>query len=233
MQMAGGLFYTLMVYAHLLLFVLWLGADIGVFILSQFFRKPATYSFDQRLALVKLLVIVDLIPRIAWALMVPVSLTLSDMGIWWDVPDPLVRASWFVGGVWIWLMLDSHRYDMTPRATRNRRWEGWLRGILCVFFLALGLTSLATGEPIAPDWLAAKALMFGLIFAAAILIDVSFNPVGGLLGKLTTEGSGDEIEIPLLRAMNRTRIWVWCIYLLLLAAAWLGLAGPRGVSGLS
>ncbi len=231
--MADGFFYTLMVYAHLLLFVLWLGADVGVFMLGQHFRKRAVYTLDQRIALLKLLVIVDLTPRLAWALMVPVSLTLSDLGGWWAVPDPLVRASWFVGGVWVWLVLDSHNHDMTPRAARNRRWESWLRAILCVFYLALGLTSFVTGRPIAPDWLAAKALMFGLIFAAAIMIDVSFKPVGGLLGKLLTEGSSDETEIPLLHTMNRTRIWVWCVYLLLLATAWLGLAGPRGVSGLT
>lgn len=231
--MAGGFFYTLMVYSHLLLFVLWLGADVGVFMLGQHFRKRTVYTLDQRIALLKLLVIVDLTPRMAWALMVPVSLTLSDLGGWWEVPDPLVRASWFVGAVWVWLVLDSHNHDMTPRAARNRRWESWLRGVLCVFYLSLGLTSFVTGEPIAPDWLAAKALMFGLIFAAAIMIDVSFKPVGGLLGKLMTEGSSDETEIPLLRTMNRTRIWVWCVYLLLLTTAWLGLAGPRGVSGLT
>jgi hypothetical protein len=228
-----GLGYTLMVYIHLLLFVLWLGADVGVFLLGQHFRKRAVYTLDQRIALLKLLVIVDLTPRMAWALMVPVSLTLSDLGKWWDVPDPLVRASWFVGAVWVWLVLDSHKHDMTPRAVRNRRWEGWLRWILSAFYLALGTASLSTGQPIATPWLAAKALMFGLIFASAIMIDVSFKPVGGLLGKLMSEGSSDETELPLLRTMNRTRIWVWCVYLLLLATAWLGLAGPRGVSGLT
>ena len=224
--------YILLVYVHLLLFVLWLGTDVGVFMLGQHFRKRTVYTLDQRIALLKLLAIVDLTPRMAWALMVPVSLTLSDLGGWWEVPDPLVRASWFVGAVWVWLVLDSHNHDMTPRAARNRRWESWLRWILCAFYLALGFTSLVTGNPIRPDWLAAKALMFGLIFALAIIIDISFKPVGGLLAKLLTEGSSDDTEIPLLRAMNRARIWVWGVYILLLAAAWLGLAGPRGVTGL-
>lgn len=233
MQMTGTLTYTLLVYGHLLLFVLWLGADVGVFVLGQHFRKRTVYSLDQRIALLKLLVIVDLTPRVAWALMVPVSLTLSDIGGWWDVPDPLVRASWFVGAVWVWLVLDSHKHDMKPRAARNRRWEGWVRWILCFFYVAIGSASIAIGEPIAPPWLAAKALLFGLIFASAIMIDISFKPVGGLLGALLSEGSSDATEIPLLRTMNQTRIWVWCVYILLLLTAWLGLAGPRGVSGLS
>jgi hypothetical protein len=56
-----------MVYVHVLLFVAWLGGDIGVFVLGQHFRKRHDYSLDQRLALLKLLVIVDLAPRAAWA----------------------------------------------------------------------------------------------------------------------------------------------------------------------
>lgn len=68
--------------------------------------------------------------------------------------------------------------------------------------------------------------MFGLIFAAAIMIDVAFKPVGPLLGALIQQGSSDATELPLLKVMNRTRIWVWCVYLLLLATSWLGVTKP-------
>jgi hypothetical protein len=220
--------YVILVFVHLLLFVLWLGADVGVFLLGQHFRKRTVYSLDQRIALLKLLVIVDLTPRAAWALMVPISLTLSSLGGWWDVPPGLVRASWVIAAVWLWLVFDSHKHDMTERAARNRKWEGWIRILLCGFYIALGVGSLATGAPIGQTWLALKALLFGLIFASAIMIDVSFKPVGPMLGKLLTEGSSDATELPLLATMNRTRIWVWCVYVLLVVTAWLGLTGPRG-----
>jgi hypothetical protein len=218
--------YPTLVFLHVLLFVLWLGADVGVFLLGQHFRKRTVYSLDQRIALLKLLVIVDLTPRAAWALMVPMSLTLSYTGGWWDVWPAMVWIAWAIAAFWLWLVFDAHAHDMTPRAARNRKWEGWLRYLLCAGYLLLGAESLLTGHPIATGWLAWKALLFGLIFAAAIMIDVSFKPVGGLLGKLLAEGSSDETEIPLLRTMNRTRIWVWCVYLLLLATAWLGIVKP-------
>jgi hypothetical protein len=220
------LVYLTLVYAHLLLFVLWLGADVGVFMLGQHFRKRHEYSLDQRIALLKLLVIVDLTPRTAWALMVPMSLTLGFMGSWWDVPVAIVAASWAIAAIWLWLVFDAHHHDMTPRAARNRKWEGWLRYILCAGYLWLGLESVLTGHPIPHQWLAWKALLFGLIFAAAIMIDVAFKPVGAQLGRLLAEGSSDETEIPLLKTMNRTRIWVWCVYLLLVATSWLGVAKP-------
>jgi hypothetical protein len=217
MQLAD-LIYPTLVYVHLLLFVLWLGADVGVFLLGQHFRKRSLYTLDQRIALLKLLVIVDLTPRTAWALMVPLSLTVSYMGAWWDLPLAIVIVGWAIAAFWLWLVFDAHAHDMTPRAAQRRKWEGYLRYALAAAYLWLGLESL--------DWLAWKALLFGLIFVAAIMIDVSFKPVGGLLGTLLAEGSTDETELPLLRVMNRTRLWVWCVYLLLLVTAWLGVVKP-------
>jgi hypothetical protein len=222
----NDLAYSTLVYVHLLLFVLWLGADVGVFLLGQHFRKRTLYSLDQRIALLKLLVIVDLTPRTAWALMVPLSLTLSLIGGWWDVWPAMVIASWVIAALWLWLVFDAHKHDMTPRAARNRKWEGWIRYALCAGYLFLGIESVLTGHPIAQAWLAWKALLFGAIFAAAIMIDVSFKPVGPQLGKLLAEGSSDETELPLLATMNRTRIWVWAVYLLLIATSWLGVTKP-------
>ena len=218
--------YRSLVFVHLLLFVLWLGADVGVFLLGQHFRKRAIYTLDQRLALLKLLVIVDMTPRTAWALMVPISLSVARMGGWWDVPTALLLAAWAAGGIWLWLVWDAHNHDQTPRAARDRRIENWVKYALMAFYIGLGLVSLATGAPIAEPWLATKALLFGAIFAAAIMIDVAFRPVGPQLVRLIREGSSDATELPLLTTMNRTRIWVWCVYLLLLATAWLGVVKP-------
>jgi hypothetical protein len=218
--------YPTLVYAHLLLFVLWLGADVGVFLLGQHFRKRYVYTLDQRLALLKLLVIVDMTPRTAWALMVPVSLSVAKMGGWWDVPVALIAAAYVFAGIWLALVWDARNHDQTPRAARNRKIEFWLKLLPTGFYLWLGAVSVATGNPIALPWLAWKALLFGLIFAAAIMIDVAFKPVGPLLGRLLTEGSSDETELPLLRVMNTTRYWVWCVYALLVATSWLGVVKP-------
>jgi hypothetical protein len=92
--------------------------------------------------------------------------------------------------------------------------------------LWLGGQSLITGGPLIPDWLAWKALLFGLIFVSAIMIDVTFKPVGAQLTAVLEEGSSDATEIPLRRTMDRTRIWVWMVYLLLLVTAFLGNTKP-------
>lgn len=219
---AAALIYPSFVYFHLLLFVLWLGADVGVFLLGQHFRKRHLYSLHQRIALLKMLVLIDMTPRSAWALMVPVSLTVVKLGAWWDVPGTLLAAAWLLGGAWLGLVWDSHNHDQTPRATRNRRFEGWLRGAIGAFYFGLGALSLLTHAPLGPRWLAWKAFLFGCIFIAAIMIDVSFKPVGAQLGAVLSQGSSDETEIPLRKTMDRTRWWVWAIYVLLVITSFLG-----------
>lgn len=218
--------YRSLVFLHLLLFVLWLGGDVGVFVLGQHFRKRRSYSLDQRLALLKLLVAVDMGPRTAWALMVPLSLSVATAGGWLALPWGIVPAAWALGTAWLWLVWDSHTHDQTPRAARNRRIETWIKFAITAFYLWLGLVSLMTGAPVALPWLAWKATLFGAIFLAAIMIDVAFKPVGPQLGALIAQGSSDETEVPLRRTMDRTRIWVLLVYLLLLATAWLGVVKP-------
>lgn len=222
----SDLAYRSLVYVHLLLFVLWLGADVGVFVLGQHFRKRHVYSLDQRIALLKLLVAVDMGPRTAWALMVPLSLSVATMGGWMVLPAGVVWVAWGIGAAWLWLIWDSHAHDQTPRAARNRRIEGPLKLVVMTFYLWLGGASLAWGEPIATPWLAWKALLFGVIFAAAMMIDVRFRPVGAQLMRLLAEGSSDATEVPLRNTMDTTRIWVMMVYVLLMATAWLGVVKP-------
>lgn len=221
-----GIAYRSLVFVHLLLFVLWLGADVGVFVLGQHFRKRRAYTLDQRLALLKLLVAVDMTPRTAWALMVPISLTLAVAGRWALLPLWVPGLAWAVGTAWLWVVWDAYRHDQTPRAARNRRLETPVKLAIMVAYLALGAWSLLTGEPIVARFVAWKALLFGLIFAAAMAIDAHFSQVGTHLARLIGEGSSDATELPLLRAMNLTRVWVWAVYLLLLATAWLGVVKP-------
>ena len=214
-------YYQILVFLHLLLFVFWLGADVGVFILGQHFRKRQKWSLPQRLALLQLLVNVDIVPRSAWALMVPLTLTMVDAGGWWELPIWGIGLAWIIGGIW-----DAHIHDQTERAKRDNKIESVLKIGLTIFYLGLGIVSLVNGAPLAPLWLATKALMFGLIFAAAIMIDVAFKPVGPMLGTLISEGSSDATEIPLRRTMDRTRVWVWVVYALLLGTAFFGHIKP-------
>jgi hypothetical protein len=214
--------YPTLVWFHVLLLVFWLGGDLGVFLLGQHFRKRDRYSVAERLTLLKLLVITDMGPRTAWALMVPSSLILLKFGGWWpDMPKWLLTAGILIGLVWLGLVWYAHVHDQTPRAKRARAIENPLKFLIMGFYLTLGAISLVQGNPLV-GFVAWKALLFGLIFAAAIAIDIAFKPVGPQLMRLISEGSSDETEIPLRQTMDRTRIWVMLVYLLLFITSWLG-----------
>jgi len=214
--------YSLLVFFHILLFVFWLGGDLGVAILGAQFRKRDQYSLQERLTILKILVINDLGPRYAWALMVASTLSLVKAGGYWDVPIWGIAMAWVVSLFWCWLVYASHKAGQTDKGKQLRKIEMILKWVLAGFYLALGGISLVADAPLAENWLASKAVLFGLIFVAAIMIDVMFKPVGPLLMAVIEKGSSDETEEPLLKTMNKSRSWVRAVYLLLVIVGFIG-----------
>lgn len=223
-MVGGDLVYSIFVFIHILLFVAWLGGDIGVFILGQHFRKRE-YPLETRFTLLKLLVLNDMAPRTAWALMVPVSVTMVILGGWAALPVWLVGLSWLIGAVWIALVWGAYLNDQTPLAQRLRRIEFWLKIALTGGYAALAVAPMV-GWLSMPGWLTAKAGLFALVFGFAIMIDVAFKTATPHLQRLVAEGSSDEVEIPLRRAMDNTRIWVLILYALLVITAAIGTIKP-------
>jgi len=213
--------YSVLVFFHILLFVFWLGADLGVAVLGGQFRKRA-YSLAERVTILKILVMVDMVPRTAWALMIASTISLLAVGGYWELPAWAVVLAWAVSLGWVALVWRIHGLGQDPKAKPLKTVESVLKWVLAAFYLGLGIVSLTTDAPLEPNWLATKAVLFGLIFVAAIMIDVMFKPVGPMLVRLLEEGSSDATEIPLLATMNRSRFWVRVTYLLLVVVAFTG-----------
>lgn len=213
---------SVLAFFHIILFVFWLGGDLGVAILGHHFRKRESYTLQERLTILKLLVINDLGPRYAWALMIASTISLVKAGGYWDLPIWGVVIAWLISLIWCWLIHSAHKAGQTEQGKKLRKIELGLKWILAAFYLGLGLISLTQNAPLEPNWLATKAFLFGLVFVAAILIDVMFKPVGPLLMAVIEKGSTDETEEPLLKTMNKSRFWVRMVYLLLVIVAFIG-----------
>lgn len=213
---------SVLAFFHIILFVFWLGGDLGVAILGDHFRKRKDYSLQERMTILKLLVITDMAPRIAWCLMIASTISLVKAGGYWDVPAWGVALAWGVSFFWLWLTITIHKEGQSPKAAKLKKYDIVLKWGLAVFYLGLGAVSLAADAPLEPNWLASKAFIFGLIFVAAIMIDVKFRPVGPLLMAVINEGSTDATEDPLLATMNKSRFWVRMTYLLLVIIAFIG-----------
>jgi hypothetical protein len=223
----GGILgvYELLVFAHLLAFVFWLGADLGVAILGSAFRDRSK-PIATRLEILRLLAVVDMGPRTAWVAMVPLSITLVDVGLYWDVPTPIVVASWVIGAIWLVVTWAGHLAGPGATQSRLRNFELVLKLAITGFYGWLGLSAVLGWGPLLGNWLGWKALTFAGIFLVATMIDIASKPVGPLLMALIEKGSSDETEMPLRKAMDRARYWVWAAYVLLLVIGYLGNVKP-------
>ena len=213
--------YDFLVFVHILLFVFWLGADMGVAVLGHHFRKRS-YSMPERLTILKLLGIIDMFPRSAWALMVPLSVSLLAVGGYWTLTTEVILLFWLLGFGWLLLIWQIHLRSENPLITKLKKIEFVLKLLLASFYTLLGLASLYWNEPLSEYWLATKSLLFGFIFLSAIMIDLRFRDLSPALMKLVEQGSTDETEAKTLKIMNRSRFWVRVVYILLVITAFVG-----------
>lgn len=218
--------YDNLVFLHLLLFVFWLGGDVGVFILGQQSRRSDVYSLKERMTLLKVLVMVDMAPRTCIALMVPVSLTLANAGGWWDVPNGILVMGWIVGATLMVATWTVFLNNGSPKAAIFKKLDFWLQVAMAIFYGSIAVSSLSGNGPIADTWLAAKTMLYSLIFVTAIMIDISYRPIGPALAQLMNSDGDPEAEAFVLSIQNRTRKWVLTIYGLLFVIGYIGAVKP-------
>lgn len=217
--------YVFLKLAHLLLFVYWLGADIGVFYSARYVRNRALSSEARQVA-VKIMGWIDQIPRYCLVLMLPVGYTLArDIGVV-QLPDRFMVVLWVVALAWLCMVWAIHHWQGTPRAERLRKIDlGWR------VTLSLGLVWDAwqgfrgTGHLFA-DWIEIKFLLFAALIFCGIMIRIFGKPIGPALRQVLSTGSTPELEADIARGFGRTRPFVLAIWALLLIAAWVGITKP-------
>ncbi len=217
--------YSVWVYLHIMLLVYWLGADLGVLLLARAARR-AELSFAERSFALRMALVIDVTPRICFALMFPVGLHLSRSAGFVDLPAAVEAAAWVTSAAWIALLFALGANEGKPAAA-------WLNRVHLAFqaaaFLALaviGMRSVLGEGPFPAGWLAWKVLLFALIFGASLGIDFAFRPIVPAFGRLATEGSSPEVERPIARAIDGAIRYVLVLYALLAVIAFLGVAKP-------
>lgn len=217
--------HALWQYAHLLLFVYWLGADLGVFLLAREVKR-ADLSFDQRALLLRMAMLIDLTPRVAFVLMFPVGFHLAS-GLGLVDAGPLAHAVVWAGALaWLALVVAIGRNEGRPLGATLTQVHVAVQAVLGVAFVGLGIASWLGHGPFDGRWLAAKVVLFGGIFFCAIGIDREFRPIVPAFQRLATEGSSPAVERAIAGAIDGAIRWVLSLYAALLAIAFLGVAKP-------
>lgn len=217
--------YLLLKLAHLLCFVYWLGADIGVFYASRHVCDPSL-GREARATAAKIMGWVDMLPRYCLVLILPLGLTLAVRGGWWPGGGPVAAASWLLALLWLALVVSLARRPPPARLALLRRIDYGVRLAVILALGSAGLAGLAGAGPLAVPWLAGKALLFSALVASGLAVRLLAAPFGPAFAEVLASGSRPDLEATLSRAMARAKRVVVLIWVLLVAAAWLGLAKP-------
>lgn len=213
--------HSVWVFVHLMLLVYWLGADLGVLLLARAAKRP-DLSFAERAFALRMAVVIDLVPRLCFAVMFPVGLHVADSGGYLNVPMVALVVAWSVSVGWIMLLFAIGRHEGTPRGESLSRLNLALQAVLLVVVGALGVGAVLGFGPLPGGWFGLKILLFALIFALGIGIDFAFRPIVPAFARLAAEGSQPDIERDIGRAIDGTVRYVLALYALLIAIAFLG-----------
>jgi hypothetical protein len=210
---------------HLLVFVYWLGGDLGAFYTSRFLIRPGV-SADRRLMAAKIVGDVDMAPRTALILTLPTGLSLAAAKGWLAMGAPAMAAMWAAALGWLALAWAIHnRHGAAPvtwrRADLTIRWL-MLSGL--VAGAAWSLSGAEGGEGF-PLFLSLKLLALAGCTGLGLCIRAVLAPLGPALMGLTGPDAA-RAEASLAETLSRARPLVMCIWALLVAAAALALFKP-------
>lgn len=216
--------YEFWIFVHVVLFVYWLGADLGVLLLARRARDRHM-PLEQRALLLEMAMKIDFTPRIAFVLMLPVGLQLAWTSGLLPGQAWLPLLAWGIAALWLALVL---RLAMTGGADPllQRIQSAWLLTLALLMALAALLPWLLPAISW-PGWFSGKLGLYALICLMALGIDRAFQPVAHgfslLAGDAKDAARGEALVGPGIDATLRI---VVSLYVALLAAAWLGIVKP-------
>lgn len=217
--------YNLVLLIHILLFVYWLGADVGVYYASRYVVNPAL-TRESRATVLKITLWIDQIPRVCLVLMLPVGYTLAfQLGVM-QTSSTAIAAVWLVSLAWLTLVLATHHWQGTKRGELMRKSDLALRVVLILGLSFDAWRSLAGAGHLQAPWLAVKMQIYALLVFFGLMIRVAVQPFVIAFGRLMREGATPELEAQIATGLARSRPWVIAIWIGLVAAAFIGLQKP-------
>jgi hypothetical protein len=205
---------TLLALAHLLLFVYWLGADLGVFYSSRFVAD-ASRGAKERLLAAQIMLGIDLVPRLCMPLVLATGAQLAAAkGML--LLSPLMQAAvWLLAAAWLASVVVLHHHRPSWLVALDRA----VRVMVVVGLVSVVSDGWLYGRWGIAPWLAFKLLCFATTVGCGLMIRVRLAPFGPAFTRLATGQPevGDDAIIS--RSIARCRPWVVLIWVVLVLAA--------------
>ncbi len=207
---------------HVLVFVYWLGGDLGAFYSSHYLTRPDV-SADRRLMAAKIVGDVDMAPRTALILALPTGLLLAESKGWLSLGLPVLSAIVAASLVWLFMAWRLHLDHSGPNAGLKSL-DSWIRYAMVAALAGFAIAGLI-GTLALPLFISLKLLALAGCVALGLYIRVVLKPLGPALMGLTGD-QATAAEADLAQTLNRARPLVMGIWILLLIAAFLGIWTP-------
>ncbi len=213
---------ALLTLIHVLVFVYWLGGDLGAFYSSNFMIDPKRTLTERRMAL-KILNNIDMAPRTALILALPTGVALAWMKGWLPVsgfvPGILAVASLaWLGLAWA-VHVDHNGGGDFKKIDLAIRW------IVLTTLYALGIGGLLKSIDL-PLFIALKMIILATCIGLGLVVRRQIVPLFTAFREMVATGATPETDVAIVRANGNARISVLTLWALLLAAAYLGIATP-------
>jgi len=200
-------------YLHILMFVFWIGTDLGVF-LSARRATDTSLPFESRVMLLHWALRIELLPRVMWKAALPLGVMLSvNMGLL-ELNGAGVALVWLFTIAWASLSVTgAYKYDQ-PIGHKLGHYNNIVTGIVGAGLIALAISSGLGNGPFDAEatWLLWKVGLYGLINLMVIAMILAFDPLGPAFGQMAVEGSSPELEQTITSVMNRSTIIIWATY---------------------
>ncbi|MFZ8887185.1 MAG: hypothetical protein ACO4AL_08190 [Steroidobacteraceae bacterium] len=209
---------------HLLLFVYWLGGDVGVFYASRFV-VDTSLTREARLTAAKIFLDLDMLPRYCMALMLTAGGLLAEFSGIRHSPWELL-AIVLLGPAWVALVHLVHARQGTAAGRTLARLDVWFRLAVIAALLVSVVESLTSARLAGQEWLAAKLVIFAGLIACGLMIRRNLPPFVEGFRCLASSGPTAESDRLMREGLRHCQPWVLTIWAGLLTSAALGIFKP-------
>jgi hypothetical protein len=220
--------YTVALLAHILVVVYLLGADLGRLYLARLGAARDTAG-QARLAAARGAVWLGLITDAALVLVLPVGVSLgASVGVFRVVSPGWVTATWLVCAAWLALSVAATVAAGRPGGGRRLALaDSFFRLVMGAGQVYDGVNALlGTSVSVEAHWLGIKLVLFGLLILLSIPARRSVFAIRASLAQLDAVPGDYAADARLAAACGRLPAPVIAGWLVILAAAWLGVAKP-------
>lgn len=227
-HLQGGTIHQILVIIHVLLFVYWLGGDLGVFYSSNFVVR-SDISPEARAISAKIMLDLDQIPRICMSLMLTVGGILTEFI---GVPHPWYQQIGIVllGPVWLFCVMYLHFRHGSKAYPLIAKFDMFIRyavviGIPISVWLHWDSNNLGDYP-----WIAVKLCLFAFLVFCGIMVRGKIGPFFAVLMKCKAgEVPTEEENVAQRKSLSQVRVWVFMIWAGVFIQGFIGIVNRSGI----